>query len=681
MFNLIILNLIVGTSSYLICEYFFAFKEPIDNLLAWAIFFFSQIILCELILGLMGKLDLGSIFLFQTSGLLLMLFLTRGKKERLHLISEALNQLGKIKLNKIQVFCLAAVCGFALTKLAINLINPPFGWDSLNYHFTFPVEWLKHGNLDNPIVISDDPAPSYYPINGSLIFFWWMLPLKNFFIADLAQLPFFILALLAVFNISKKIGLSGEHSFYSAVLFGVMPNFFKQLEIAYVDIMVAALFLISLNFIFNLAKEFSWKNIFLSAVSCGLMLGTKSLALFYCLLLFIPVFFLFSKDLSKALVRKRFLQAGVFLATVILLGGFSYMRNFFLTGNPFYPLDAEIFGKIIFKGAVGRASYAAHFLSQDYALTKFLFHEGLGLQTILFVLPAVILALPVYLYLSRKRLDFLKIYFFLLPFILYVIFRYLIPLGNVRYIYNLLALGLIGGFYIYQKFNVPAKAIKAVMTICLLASISELAGHQELIWSLILSAAAFMLFLSPSFVKRIAGILVLLILLPALFLLNADYTRNEYSRYVKNSPFWPDATQAWFWLNNNTKGSNISYVGRPVPLPLYGTGFKNNVFYSSVNAVDPVRLHYFKNARLKWDYAFEQTHRNLEEPGNYRADAKESDWIENLKKHKAGYLFVYSLHQTKSIEFPIEDFWASSRIEIFQPVFANSTIHIYKIKI
>lgn len=148
---------------------------------------------------------------------------------------------------------------------------------------------------------------------------------------------------------------------------------------------------------------------------------------------------------------------------------------------------------------------------------------------------------------------------------------------------------------------------------------------------------------------------------------------------VKYSGFWPDAAKAWEWINSNTHGNNIAYAGRPVPFPLYGTNFKNNVYYVSVNKTEPAKLHYFPNSYYHWGYDFLSLHKNLEERGNYRGDADYTVWSNNLLRRNTDYLFVYSLHQTKQIEFPIEDNWAKANRHNFIPVFTNETIHIYMI--
>jgi len=112
---------------------------------------------------------------------------------------------------------------------------------------------------------------------------------------------------------------------------------------------------------------------------------------------------------------------------------------------------------------------------------------------------------------------------------------------------------------------------------------------------------------------------------------------------------------------------------------LYGSGFKNNVYYVSVNKVQPVKLHYFKNSWYEWGIGFEGLLKSVEQKYNYRGNANYNIWLENLSKMNTDYLFVYSLQQTKTTIFPLEDNWARSHTDRFKSVFSNGTIRIYKI--
>ena len=679
----LLISLTVFLTAFLLTYKAFKFVNFIDSLIILFVLCLGQIVASQLLLGILNVLTLNNVIVLNLALLLIAWFACR--KQKYHLgfpgIKEAL---GTLLADRIVILTLAVILGFAATKIFINLVNPPFGWDSLNYHFTFAVEWLKHGNLNTPITIADDPSPTYYPINGSLVFLWLIWPFKNVFLADLGQVPFFILAFLCAYAISRKIGLEEKLSFFAAGLFLLIPNYFKQLQIAYVDVMVAALFLASLDFLFLLKENFSVKFTLAYAISMGLLLGTKTVALPYCALLTVPFLYMLCKNTKKL----YFLI--IYLLAVACLGGFSYLRNLIETGNPLYPLNMKLFGIEIFKGVMERSAYLIHFKSSDYRISKLLFHEGLGPQTLFFVFSAAFLALPVSLIKNKKKPSFVLAYFLALPILGYLVYRYIIPQANTRYLYPILATGMIAGFYLFKALHISGRLLNFFIALSVFASMPELAKRQELITSLIL--AFLLLLLIPlvlkyekktALLKKPAFIIFLAaFFISFLWLAQVYYKKNEFPNYVKMvkySGFWPDATKAWVWLNENTHSANIAYTGRPVPFPLYGSSLKNNVYYVSVNKTEPAKLHYFPGSHYNWGYDFESLHKNLEEKANYRGNADYSTWLNNLLKRNTDYLFIYSLHQTKKTEFPVEDKWAADNPAKFAPVFHNETIKIYEI--
>ena len=686
MLSLIIMNLIVLASAGLLMRYFFGFKDIIDYLSAFFLLYFAQVVLSQELLGIFNILSLINVILLNLFILAVIFIFIKSLK-----LKPAYDLKGKfeeafsgINLNRAQFFCLAAIAAFALIKIGINLVNPPFGWDSLNYHFTYPVEWLKNGNLGMSISISGDPSVSYYPINGSLFFLWFILPLKNVFLADLGQFPFFIAAFFATYSLGRKFSLSKEYAFFSAAIFTLVPNYFKQLKVAYVDIMVACMFIIALNYLFLLYKERSAKNTLFCSLAVGLMVGIKTTAMPLAVIL-VPAF------LGAFLMKKRganFIALFVLsLCVIAATGGFSYIRNIIQTGNPLYPLDFKVFNIHLFKGVADNAAYRTGIRPGDFSPAKLLFHEGLGAQTTLLFLPAILLGFPLALWRKRGELSLFLAYFLILPFLFILVFRFVIPLPNLRYIYAGLAVSSIIAFYVVDILNIPKAIMRALVVICAVASMAEFGKRFELSASLIFTVLLF--FILPglwNFVKSRKPVKIIFIsaavILLALVLLEKYYIKNEYRRYlamVKYSGFWPDAAKSWLWLNENTTGNNIAYIGRPVPFPLYGTAFKNNVYYVSVNRVEPAMLHYFPSSRYEWGYDGDKVLRNFEATNNYRGNANYDVWLKNLKMKDTDFLFIYSDLLGRGIEFPLEDSWARLHEVIFKLVFSNDTIRIYRL--
>ena len=678
------MNFIVVLSSFLITYGIIGLTDSIDSLICWFMFYFGQIIITELLLGIFGALNLVNLISLNLIILLIILYITKNKGHGLSFASIKNLSTGLLN-NKVLLFVTAIILGFAVVKIFVNLINPPFGWDNLNYHFTFPVEWLKQGNLDNPIVVSDDPFPTYYPINGSLLFLWYIFPFKSAFFADIAQLPFFIISLLALVSIARKLKLPDEYSILAACLFVFIPNFFKQLQIAYIDIIVAGIFFVSLNFLMLIKEKICLKNVSLFALSSGILVGTKTTMLPYVFFIFLPFLciVLFNKEHTfQSKVRNIFL----FACITFVFGAFSYLRNFVLTGNPFYPLDVNLLGRPIFKGVIEKATFIAREPESGYRLSKLLFHEGLGIQSLLIILPGVLLAPFVYFFKNKKK-DLFLIYLTLLPLILYFVYRFILPIPNSRYLYCMLGIAMVTSFFAIYSLKIPLKIIRIVAVVAILASAAECARKMELVVSFVSGFLLFIFFifllkykdLKRFFLSKAFIITATLILIVIMQFLSLDYQKNEYTRYIKNSRYWPDATKAWAWLNENTKKDNIAYVGRPVPYPLYGTNFKNNVYYVSVNSIDPIHLHDLKNSLYRWDDNALNMHRSFEDPVNYRGNADFQTWLNNLKRLRTDFLFIYSLHHTKQVEFPIEELWAKNHPGIFKLEFSNETVKVYKL--
>jgi hypothetical protein len=652
-----------------------------DKFLTLFLVYFSYIIIAEQSLGIIGLLTLRNLFIVNLCVLCSVCFFHR-KLRVVEVIDGYTRRLiSELKVSRFTLFVLAVIIGFSLAKLYVNLINPPFGWDSLNYHFTFAVEWLKNKNLSTPLVVSDIPCPTYFPLNGSLIYLWFIYPFHNVFLADLGQAPFYFMALLAIYSICRKLDVSREIAFLAAVVMAITPNYFKQLSIAYVDLMVCAWFLLALNYLLSFYEDANWENTCLFSLSLGMLIGTKTMGLTYGFIL--VLFFLYL--IVRKLDRKGIYKIATFAILLAVTGGFSYIRNFVLTGNPLYPLSLK-FNSLSLPGVMEKSNFVAFVNKSDFAFSTMLFHEGLGAGTLIFIIPGLLLFL--YGSIVKRRIAFREVLLIACFIFIYVVYRYVISVPNVRYFYPALGVGFIMAFVALSNIRLPIRILKIIVAICVLASIPELAKPKfpEFTAALITTLFVFIILLGGfRFVqKRIVGVglLCVLAVLVVLTIESRNYRQNEFSRYAasrKYSGFWPDAVQAWAWLSQKSDGNNIAYVGRPVPLPLYGRDLRNNVYYCSVNGIDPMFIHYQKNAWYSWDNHSESMHRSFEEPNNYRGGANYDLWLRNLRKRKTDYLFIYSLHQTKNIAFPIEEKWASAHPAIFKLVYNNDTIHIYKL--
>ncbi len=678
------LNIIVGYSSFLLAAKLARGYSKADFLISWFILFFAQVILIELILGISGKLYIEYISILSIFVCGLVFYLTRGNisypkfngKEPLEILT-----------NKQLILAFSVFFVFFLVKGWINLVNPPMCPESFQYHFSFPATWLRNANLNNPIVIfgakpnsADLTALTYYPINAELWFFWLMAPLRNAFLADLGEVPFYLMGILAIYSILRKFSVNKETSLFVGFLWVLIPNVLKQLRNgSQIDVMCAALILAYLNYLLILTKEAKSRNALLLGICTGFLFGTKVLNVYWLISLLPFSLFCFYR-IGKA-YSLRLLGVIIFVALFfsVIFGAFSYLRTFILTGNFFYPVKFIILGKEVFPGFIDKTSFSKMFVSKDgFSLVNLLFHEGLGIQFLTFILPGTIIPILSFPFFKSEK-DFFKfLLLFLTPLIMFLLFLFVIKAYWTRYLFPYLGFGLVTAVIFLDRFRWGKWYISICGVLSILITAGSLANHWELVVSIIGSIFLFIFLVvfcgkikengakifSPK--VFIAGFLILAL---GLVVLNFKYDREEFNRY----PFifrgreigQRDIGIAWQWLNSYTgKGKRVAYTGHSEFYPLFGSGIKNDVYYISVNKGLPF-AHYYAD-------------------GLYRKEKSFADWKDNLIKKRIDLLFVGQPHELNNESdnlkmFPVEDQWAAEHPNDFQLLFSNSLCHIYKV--
>ncbi len=214
--------------------------------------------------------------------------------------------------------------------------TPPTAKDALIHHLAIPKLWIEHGGFyDLPFMIH-----SYYPMNVDLLY---IVPLlfKNDIIPNYIHLSFGLLTAFIIYRYLKR-RVEKTYALAGVLIFLSTPIIIKLSTAAYVDL--GLLFFSSLSLVALLEwqeQNFKIKWFIISAISCGLTMGTKYNGLIVFLLLTLAVPYLYirrHKDSLKA-IRYGFLYA------LISLTIFSpwMIKNYILTGNPVYPLYDSIF--------------------------------------------------------------------------------------------------------------------------------------------------------------------------------------------------------------------------------------------------------------------------------------------------------------------------------------------------
>jgi 4-amino-4-deoxy-L-arabinose transferase-like glycosyltransferase len=254
---------------------------------------------------------------------------------------------------KIGLASLLLVLIFAIGFLAWV---PPVSRDALTHHLVVPKLYLQHGGIyEIPSIVF-----SYYPMNLDLLY---MIPL--YFGNDIApKYIHFLFALLTAvlifYYLRKRLG--NQWGLFGAIFFLSLPLIVKLSITIYVDL---GLIFFSTAALVSLLKwienRLQLKFLILSAICCGLALGTKynGLIVLFLLTIFIPFIYLsyHKKDsntntsANRATIIRLQLKAVGFgaLFAVLALMVFSpwMIRNYVWKTNPIYPLYDNLFNRAI----------------------------------------------------------------------------------------------------------------------------------------------------------------------------------------------------------------------------------------------------------------------------------------------------------------------------------------------
>jgi hypothetical protein len=252
-------------------------------------------------------------------------------------------------MKKIEILtkaCLLIGLYYLIYYIYSGIINPiPSLGDSWDYHIPIAINILDGNFLSHPPdIISHWHYPDtskaltkipqwYYPgsseaINSLLILLHIPLTLSNIFAT--------IVLFICLWKLALTFRLDKYYSLLFATAFCTLNVVVRWLNAVSIDIWIAIWFALSIILLEHPRKSFFY-FIKLGLV-LGMLIGSKYTATYFIVVLLL----FYIRNLLQYINISRFL---IFLIPFTIFGLFWYIRNYFLTGNPFYPLS-----KFGFKG-------------------------------------------------------------------------------------------------------------------------------------------------------------------------------------------------------------------------------------------------------------------------------------------------------------------------------------------
>ena len=243
---------------------------------------------------------------------------------------------------------------FAAVIASIMVLSwvPPVSRDALTHHLAVPKLYLQQG----AIYEIPDVKFSYYPMNLDLLY---MIPLYfgNDILPKLVHFAFALLTAWLIFSYLRK-RLDGLYACGGALFFLSLPVIVKLSITVYVDLGLVFFSTAALMALFKwIESRFKLKYLILSAISCGLALGTKYNALIVLFLLtaFVPLLYNqrarresdTKEEISGPGTLSRQMRAigcGILFCLIALIVFSPWMvRNYIWKANPVFPLYNSYF--------------------------------------------------------------------------------------------------------------------------------------------------------------------------------------------------------------------------------------------------------------------------------------------------------------------------------------------------
>ncbi len=226
---------------------------------------------------------------------------------------------------------------FALLAGMILVLTPETGKDALIYHLAVPKLFLKH--------------QGFYFIPGNIFanypLFNEMLFLAGLFIQGevLAKGMHFVALLGILLGIRQFSGLpkiENPFPFLSSLIFLTIPSVFITSHSAYNDLFITYYSMAAVLAFIHWFQQRSDRWLVVSGIFSGLAVASKYTALL------LPILGCLGILWASSFYREKLRQAGrslfIFLTSMALLGAPFYIKNWLVTGNPFYPFLYQIFG-------------------------------------------------------------------------------------------------------------------------------------------------------------------------------------------------------------------------------------------------------------------------------------------------------------------------------------------------
>lgn len=320
---------------------FFKFTNIVPYLFCIYLFSFAHVIIAAELAGLLNLLNNRFFFLFFHLTILISAFISWRHKGSPSIFSPLISFSNFIKKTKPGEFFkknkLLLIIGLGVSaqyvfNLVLVLKVAPNNYDALTGHIARIGYWLQQGNFK--------PWPTWftvqteYPINAQIQILWSILFWRTDTFAGMTQWIASIIAILAIYGVSRTMSRSRNQSLFAAFICALFPIILLESTTVQPHLCGAALVLCAFYFLFLGYTNKNKGSLLLSGLAFGMALGVHGIFIFMIPGFGLTIIFLgiVNKNFRKTLFRVEFLSL---IISFLLLSSFTYIQNTIYTQTPF----------------------------------------------------------------------------------------------------------------------------------------------------------------------------------------------------------------------------------------------------------------------------------------------------------------------------------------------------------
>ena len=566
----------------------------------------------------------------------------------------------------------------------------PLQTDDLIYHLSIPATWLQNGWLTPFTPWFHEPAPGYGPVLVELLTTALMAMTGGEFWARLVLLPFQIGIAALTWAILRRLRVPASPALIVAAGTFVLRPFMLQTLSFHNDVGLTCAFLLAVwGWLGRPIRLHPNNATFAFVAGVALLLSIKYVAVIYVLVLVLGAVlwnFRHRPERDKGRPRPvgprwtRAAAAWAGLSAMLLLGGWTFIRTWWITGNPVYPAEIAVGEMTLFDGLYSSAQVA------DYSISWRAIADLLVSRTEEYTLPtltgmaALACTLTVSLAWPRRNNPAATAQWAivgLLPIGCVLVFVTSIPFGEPRLLSPVYALIWMAPATCAARWDAASPTRRSAGLGLVLVALFVLGAAWEgparsLIWRPLPIAAGVAAAAAAHLARRyrrawhgragVYGLVALALTIVGLLYVYDPALRTAYARARSFAGRYGDLGAAWDWLNDATEDSPaaIAFTGTAMRYPLYGRNLQNRVLYVHVAPGNHQRFH---------EYVVSSDDRPRASAielatALFRRRFDEDHWLHQIDMENVDYLLVARPEARATM--PIEYDWAFHRPDRFE---------------